>query len=141
MKMSVLIVMLLCLVIMGCGFRTYRPNQLYSTDAGADGCVVTKLDGIVDSGKVTLVQPDGKYFSESTAIKYGYTILPMGSKINLISLSSGWDSIVGRYIKAKARVPNLGDKPYDFRIYYVISGVPDKADFETFLEKGFVPCK
>lgn len=137
------VVTLCCLMETGCGFKTYRPGQLYSSGLAMHGCVITRLDGIVyQSGRgITLLQPDDKYNSITLAVKNGYPILNKGSKVYLIDLSSQWDSVVGRFIMAKAKVPSLENKTYLFRIYYVINRIPDKYDFEAFLKKGFAPCK
>lgn len=140
---SLSVTTLFCVVGVGCGFETYRPDQLYNSRPGISECAVTRLNGIVyENGRgVTLVQPGDKYNSITLATKNGYHILPKGGEVDLIDLSSQWDSLVGRFIMARAKVPSLGNKIYLFRIYYLLNRTPDKDDFKFFLEKGFASCR
>lgn len=137
MKTSTLlmVIVLCCLTEAGCGFKTFKPGELSTTDSLMSECAVTKLSGMIDNRRtINLYYPSDKLVGSPA-------IVQIGTRVQIISLFSGIDSIEGWYIAAKAIVPEFGTKAYLFRIYYSIDHAPNKSDFQEFLDKGFAPCK
>lgn len=142
----VAVVVLCCFVETACGFKTFKPNELSTAEEAIQRCAITRYIGVFGyntNKSIILIDPtikgDVNYLD--AVVKKGRKTLGKGSVVNIISISSGWDSDVGSYIVAKATVPSLGGRVVRIRRYYVLNHSPTRQDFEGFLDKDFAPCK
>lgn len=135
------IVLLCCILEAGCGFKSYRPDVLGSFGVEVSRCAVTRVEGVIARDGIILFSRRGmrQYLLQVEKYKLpAPNLLPSGSKVQLMSLSSRWDSGIGWYIDAKAK---MNGSVYEFSTGHGTDRSPTMSDFEKFIEDNFYSCR
>lgn len=140
-KINIVALALTTLILAGCGIRSYRPDELGSLGIEASHCAITRVDGVMARDGVLMFSHHDmqQYLSQLAKYKLPMpSVLPAGSRVQLISLSSSWDSTIGWHIEAKAEV---NGHVYKFMTGHGTNYYPTMSDFTEFIENTFSSCR
>lgn len=135
------------LILVGCSSNSYYPGELGALGVEMAGCAVTKLNGEYVRGGVLLLTDKDMRNSEAMSAKYGLpktnVILPAGSEVHLISLSSEWSFNNSPSIVAKAYVHAFGSRVSTIYFYPETSANRHLtgSDLMKSIGDAFSPCE